>query len=129
MDGLKKCVGWTGNCVAVGGEAPGFRSPHGDMSELIPIDALEEAFKRVPRWRPSGTDRSRMERCWGFRGFREAVEFVCRVAELAERENHHPDIDIRFRRVRLVLTTHDAGGLTGRDFDFAERVDALGDAG
>ena len=99
------------------------------MSELIPIEALEEAFKRVPGWRPSGTDRSRMERCWEFRGFREAVEFVCREAEVAERENHHPDLAIRFRRVRLVLTTHEAGGLTGRDFDLAEQLDRLGEAG
>lgn len=129
MEGWKKCVGGSGNCVAVAGGPLDVWGPHGAMSELIPIEALEEAFKRVPGWRPSGTDRSRMERGWEFRGFREAVEFVCRVAELAERENHHPDIDIRFRRVRLVLTTHEAGGLTGRDFDLAEQLDRLGEAG
>jgi 4a-hydroxytetrahydrobiopterin dehydratase len=66
-----------------------------------------------------------MERQWEFRGFKEAIGFVYRVAELAEKANHHPDIEIRFRRVRLFLTTHDAGGLTARDFDLAEHVDAL----
>jgi 4a-hydroxytetrahydrobiopterin dehydratase len=60
-----------------------------------------------------------------FADFAAAVAFVNRVAALAEAQGHHPDIDIRYRRVRLALTTHDAGGLTGRDFDLAARIDAL----
>ncbi len=53
------------------------------------------------------------------------VAFVRRVAEVAESRNHHPDIDIRYNRVTLTLSTHDEGGLTGRDFDVAEAVDGL----
>jgi len=55
-----------------------------------------------------------------------ALNFVGRVGELAERAGHHPDIDIRYNKVRLSLSTHDAGGLTGKDFDLAARADMLG---
>ena len=48
--------------------------------------------------------------------------FVNRVAELAEAADHHPDVDIRYSKVTLTLSTHDAGGLTGRDFDLAGKV-------
>jgi 4a-hydroxytetrahydrobiopterin dehydratase len=51
------------------------------------------------------------------------VQFVNRVADLAEAADHHPDIDIRYRKVRLGLTTHDAGGLTTKDFSLARQID------
>ena len=54
--------------------------------------------------------------------FAEAIAFVDRLAELAERENHHPDIDIRYRRVTVRWTTHSAGGITDRDRELAERT-------
>jgi len=57
--------------------------------------------------------------------FRAALDFVNKVAGFAEEANHHPDIDIRYNRVRLALTTHDQGGLTGKDFDLAERITKL----
>lgn len=60
-----------------------------------------------------------------FADFLEAMRFVNRVAKLAERAQHHPDIDIRWNQVRLVLTTHDAGGLTERDFALAEKIAKL----
>ena len=56
--------------------------------------------------------------------FPEAIAFVHRIAELAERANHHPDIDIRFDRVGCSLSTHSEGGLTRRDFDLARQLDA-----
>ena len=56
--------------------------------------------------------------------FPAAIAFVSRVAELAERENHHPDIDIRYRRVLLRWSTHSAGGITDRDREMAERTSA-----
>ncbi|HUF63470.1 MAG TPA: 4a-hydroxytetrahydrobiopterin dehydratase [Verrucomicrobiales bacterium] len=59
-----------------------------------------------------------------FPAFLDGIGFVSRVAEEAERMNHHPDIDIRWRRVRLVLSTHSAGGLTALDFDLARRINA-----
>jgi 4a-hydroxytetrahydrobiopterin dehydratase len=57
--------------------------------------------------------------------FREAIDFVVEVADLAEAENHHPDIDIRYRRVTVRWTTHSEGGVTERDRRMAERTSAL----
>ena len=59
-----------------------------------------------------------------FPGFGAAMEFVNHVARVAEEVDHHPDIDIRFDRVRLLTSTHSAGGLTEMDFDLARRIDA-----
>ena len=53
------------------------------------------------------------------------MDFVNAVAEQAERAGHHPDIDIRYNKVRLALISHDAGGLTPRDFDLASSIDAI----
>jgi len=57
--------------------------------------------------------------------FPAAIEFVRRLANLAERENHHPDIDIRYRRVVVRWSTHSAGGVTDRDRDMAARTAGL----
>ena len=57
--------------------------------------------------------------------FPAAIEFVDRLAELAESENHHPDIDIRYRRVIVCWTTHSEGGITEKDRQMAERTSAL----
>ena len=54
------------------------------------------------------------------------MHFVNSVAEMAEGAGHHPDIDIRYNKVRLALISHDAGGLTERDFDLAAAIDSLG---
>jgi 4a-hydroxytetrahydrobiopterin dehydratase len=57
-----------------------------------------------------------------FPSFMEAIAFVNRLAELAEQEKHHPDVDIRYRRVTVRWTTHSAGGITDRDRELAERT-------
>ena len=57
------------------------------------------------------------------RTFLDVIAMVQKVAELAEIADHHPDIDIRFNRLRLVLTTHSEGGLTGKDLDVAGQID------
>jgi 4a-hydroxytetrahydrobiopterin dehydratase len=57
--------------------------------------------------------------------FPEAIAFVNRVAELAEQENHHPDVTISYKRVTLRWTTHSAGGITDRDRELARRSDEL----
>jgi 4a-hydroxytetrahydrobiopterin dehydratase len=66
-----------------------------------------------------------LERTFEFESFAEAVAFVNRVAELAEAENHHPDIAISYKKVTLRWTTHSAGGITERDRELAARSDAL----
>ena len=60
-----------------------------------------------------------------FSDFRAAIDFVNRVAQLAEDANHHPDIAISYKKVTLRWTTHSAGGITDRDRDLAERTNAL----
>ncbi len=66
-----------------------------------------------------------LEREFELASFPEAIAFVDRLAEVAEAENHHPDIDIRYRRVRVRWTTHSAGGITDRDRELAARTDGL----
>ena len=60
-----------------------------------------------------------------FESFPQAIEFVNRLAEAAEQTNHHPDIDIRYRKVTVRWTTHSEGGITERDRTMAERTAAL----
>jgi 4a-hydroxytetrahydrobiopterin dehydratase len=63
-----------------------------------------------------------------FESFPKAIAFVDRLAEAAESENHHPDIDIRYRKVTVRWTTHSEGGITERDRTMAERTTALASA-
>lgn len=60
-----------------------------------------------------------------FKDFVDAVTFVNQVAAKAETAGHHPDIDIRYNKVRLALVSHDAGGLTEKDFEMAAAIEAL----
>lgn len=76
----------------------------------------------VPAWR---VESGELTRTFGFADFRAALAFVNRVGEIAEQAGHHPDIDIRYSRVRLALVSHDAGGLTEKDFALAATIDAL----
>lgn len=75
----------------------------------------------LPGWQ---LGEGRISRSYDLAGFGEAIAFVERVARIAEAADHHPDILIRYARVTLTLSTHDAGGLTARDFDLARRIDA-----
>ncbi len=76
----------------------------------------------TPEWSRDG---AAITRTWTFDDFPPALAFINRVGELAESANHHPDIFNSWATVRLSLTTHDAGGLTDRDFDLARKIDAL----
>jgi len=76
---------------------------------------------RLPGWERHG---SAIRRTFSFVDFEGAMAFVNHVAELAEAMDHHPDIDIRYSKVTLTLSTHDAGGLTGRDFALAGKIEA-----
>jgi len=89
------------------------------MSRLDDAGAAD-ALRRTPGWERAGAE---ITRTYRFRDFREALAFVNRVGDLAERAGHHPDIDIRYNTVTLALTTHDAGGLSPKDFDLARAID------
>lgn len=92
----------------------------------LPAAEAAELSKEVAGWSMKG---GALEREYVFKGFTEAMEFVNRVAAIAAREDHHPDILVSYNRVRLTLTTHKAGGLTRNDFIVASKVDSLGLAG
>ncbi len=66
-----------------------------------------------------------IRRTFEFKDFPAAIQFVNQLARLAEKAWHHPDIDVRWNKVTLALTTHDEGGLTERDFALAAKFDAL----
>jgi len=81
--------------------------------------AIAQALRQAPGWERTGGE---ITRTYHFKDFREALAFVNRVGDLAERAGHHPDIDIRYNAVKLTLSTHDAGGLTSKDFDLARAI-------
>ena len=60
-----------------------------------------------------------------FPQFADAIQFVNRIATVADEHDHHPDIDIRYRRLKIVLVSHDVGGLSSRDFKMAKLIDDL----
>jgi 4a-hydroxytetrahydrobiopterin dehydratase len=66
-----------------------------------------------------------LERTFEFASFPEAIAFVNRLADLAERENHHPDIAVSYRRVTVRWPTHSAGGITDRDRELAAATGSL----
>jgi 4a-hydroxytetrahydrobiopterin dehydratase len=79
-------------------------------------------LKAVPDWTKRGKT---ISRTFKFEDFMHSLDFVNRVAKKAQKLNHHPDIDIRYDKVKLTLTTHDAGGLTEKDFTLAEQCDEV----
>ena len=92
------------------------------MVDKLSDEAVETALGELPEWSRSGDS---IQRTYAFGGFQAAIDFVGRVADRAEEIQHHPDILIRFSKVTLTLTTHDANGLSQRDVDFALDCDRL----
>ena len=79
-------------------------------------------LKAVPNW----SKRAQVIlRTFKFEGFLKSIDFVSRIAMKAQKANHHPDIDIRFDKVTLKLTTHDDGGITKKDFSLARQCDEV----
>ncbi len=77
----------------------------------------------MPRgWKKRGKT---LLRNYRFKTYAQGIRFVNRVAKLADKTWHHPDIEIGYCAVTLKLTTHDAGGLTDKDFDMARRINRL----
>lgn len=83
--------------------------------KVLEQDQVAELCRVYPGW---ALDGGMLVQTYEFRDFMQAVAFVNRVAALAEALAHHPDMDIRYNRVRLALTTHDAGGISSRDATF-----------
>ena len=66
-----------------------------------------------------------IEKEYGFEDFAQALAFTNKVGDLAEQENHHPDIELSWGRVKVILWTHSVGGLSEKDFSFADKCEAL----
>jgi 4a-hydroxytetrahydrobiopterin dehydratase len=88
------------------------------LSDLEVANLMRER----PGWRKQ---ENRLERLFTFKDFRKAMQFVNAVADIAESQGHHPDIDIRYNEVRLALSTHSIGGLSKNDFALAAKIDTL----
>jgi len=95
------------------------------MKKLTPA-GLRTAMPSIPDWIRRGQV---ISKSWTFDDFPAALAFVNKVGRLAESRQHHPDIEIRWNRVTLSLTTHDAGGLTILDLQMAAALDALSPPG
>lgn len=92
-----------------------------EITKLTP-DIIATRLAGLPEWSEIN---SAIQRTFNFPDFVSAIAFVNRVADHAERVQHHPDILVRYSKVTLTLSTHDAGGLTDKDFDFAKASEGM----
>ncbi|MEZ5291560.1 MAG: 4a-hydroxytetrahydrobiopterin dehydratase [Vicinamibacterales bacterium] len=90
------------------------------MATLLGDDEIRERLAGLPGWRRSG---AAIVKTFEFAGFPDAVAFVTRLVAPAEAADHHPDVEIHYRRVVVSFSTHSAGGLTSLDFDGAASAD------
>ena len=89
---------------------------------VLSDDEVDAAARTLDGWERSD---GALRRSVTFGSFLDGIDGVRRIAELAERADHHPDIDIRWRTVNLALSTHSAGGITEQDVALAREIDAL----
>ena len=83
---------------------------------------IDERLAALPEgWERQGDE---IEKTFELPSFPDAIAFVTEIAERAEAADHHPDLDIRYRKVRVALSTHDAGGLSTLDFDLATEIES-----
>ncbi|HRQ74206.1 MAG TPA: 4a-hydroxytetrahydrobiopterin dehydratase [Phycisphaerales bacterium] len=92
------------------------------MTTKLSEAEIQAALAATPEWSEvSGA----IQRTYDFKDFVQAMRFVNKVAEHAEKVQHHPDILVRYNKVTISVSTHDAGGITAKDFALAKAVDAM----
>ncbi|MDD7937738.1 4a-hydroxytetrahydrobiopterin dehydratase [Actinomycetospora lutea] len=96
------------------------------MAELLSEEAIADALKDLPGWQRE--DDATIVRFAKLPTFPEAIAAVDAVAELAEADNHHPDMNIRYNSLKFKLSTHSEGGLTAKDTALAAKISAELDA-
>lgn len=94
------------------------------MAERLSADARKAAVKALSGWSEI-PDREAIGRTFTFRDFNEAFGFMARVALVAEKNDHHPEWRNVYKTIEVVLATHDAGGVTARDVELAEAMNAI----
>jgi 4a-hydroxytetrahydrobiopterin dehydratase len=87
-----------------------------------PERLADDAIAGLPGWERDGDE---LRKDYSCPSFPDAIAFVVRIGFLAERANHHPDLDVRWRTVTVALTTHDAGGLTALDLQVATEIEQV----
>ena len=92
--------------------------------QTLTASERESFLQTTPQWQVT-PDRDAIARAFKFADFTAAWAFMGRVAAIAERMDHHPEWSNTYNNVHIVLTTHDAGGLTRRDTDMAAAIDAV----
>ncbi|MEH2051136.1 4a-hydroxytetrahydrobiopterin dehydratase [Nostoc sp.] len=92
------------------------------MAQLLTEAEIQEQAKVLGDWT---VEDSKLQITRTFKDFIEAIEFVNKLVEPAESAGHHPDIEISYNKVKIILTTHDAGGLTQPDFDVARAISQI----
>ena len=91
--------------------------------EPLELSAVEAFLAQGSEWKREGNE---LVKTWSGKDFAAALEHVNAVGALAERAHHHPDIELRWNKVTLRLSTHSVGALTQADLDLAAAIDALG---
>ncbi|MEH2422473.1 MAG: 4a-hydroxytetrahydrobiopterin dehydratase [Nostoc sp.] len=92
------------------------------MAQLLTEAEIQESAKVLSGWT---VEDSKVQITRTFKDFIQAIEFVNKLVEPAESAGHHPDIEISYNKVKITLTTHDAGGLTQTDFDVAQAISQI----
>ena len=92
------------------------------MSQLLSSEQINQLASQLLDWKVEG---KKLECVKTFKNFIEAISFVNKLVDPAEASQHHPDIEISYNKVTVSLTTHDAGGLTEKDFSMAREISAL----
>ncbi len=92
------------------------------MTELLTDTQVAEALQHLPDWHQRD---SQLERTVELASFAEAIQAVNRIAEIAEQEKHHPDIDIRWRKLTFSCISHSQGGITQADVSMAQEIDSV----
>lgn len=95
------------------------------MRPKLSDDDIAQHLTKLPGWSREGETLTKQ---YEFKDFTHALQFVNQLAQTAESINHHPDIDIRYSKVKITLTTHDSGGLTQNDIELAAASDDTADA-
>lgn len=89
---------------------------------VLTEEQIRAQLSSLPGWELHGNE---IRKQYSFGGFMDAMRFVNRVAEAAERADHHPDILVQYNRVTLTLSTHSEGGVTQKDLDLARQIESL----
>jgi 4a-hydroxytetrahydrobiopterin dehydratase len=92
------------------------------MAQLLTEAEVQNLATNLSGWTVEG---SKLQTQRQFKDFLQAIEFVNKLVEPAESAGHHPDIEISYNKVRITLTTHDAGGLTQKDFELAKVISLI----